>query len=159
MNLSLVLAIVLLVPGIPLAFIPVVPATLYLLIVSLGYAVLTHFERLSGVELGVLIVVTALSILVDHLAGLIGARWGGASRRAMLFGFIGAIIGVIVGGPLMSFVGLFSGIFVTEVLQLRSHLEAFQAAKGGLIGALVGYLINILLALIFFTLFIVFTIR
>lgn len=159
MPFSLIAAILLLIPGLLLAFIPVVPAILYMFVVALGYGILTHFTRLSGWEMVGLGTITALSILVDHLAGILGARWGGAGRRAMLFGFLGAVVGGLTGGPLMSFAGLFTGIFLTEVFQLRPHLEAFRAASGGVIGALVGFLVNILLSFVFFIAFVILTIH
>jgi uncharacterized protein YqgC (DUF456 family) len=159
MSLPLIFAIVLLIPGLVLAFIPVVPAILYMFAVSLGYGILTHFTRLSGWEIFILGVITALSIVVDHLAGILGARWGGAGRRAMAFGLLGAVIGGVTGGPLMSFAGLFTGIFVTEVFQLRPHLEAFRAASGGVIGALIGFGINILISFLFFITFVILTVH
>lgn len=159
MSVSLGIAILLLLPGLALVFIPVFPALPYLFVVSLIYGVMTDFSRLSGFEIVILLSISIAAIMVDQLAGVLGAKYGGATKKAMLAGFIGTIIGAIVFGPLGAFACLFLGILLAELSQFRSHAEALKAAKAGLIGSLIGYVTNICLALIFFVCFLAFTLQ
>ncbi len=159
MNTALIITILLLLPGLAMAFVPVIPALLYLFLVSLTYAILTHFTRLTGWELALLGLITVIGIAVDQLAGILGARWGGASKKALLFGLAGLVGGSVIGTPILGFVGLFAGIFLAELTEFKTHTEAFKAARGGLIGALAGYIVTILLAFLFFIAFIGLTFR
>jgi uncharacterized protein len=159
MNAGFLVALIFILPGLALVFMPVFPAVLYMFVVSALYAWLTGFVPLTGFELMILGVIAAVSIAVDQLAGILGARLGGASKRAALFGLIGAITGSIFGGPALAFAGIFLGIFVAEISQLRSHIDALRAARAGLIGALAGYVTNIILAFVFVILFLILTLR
>lgn len=158
--LPLIIAVLFLLPGLAAVFVPVLPAVPYLFVVTLIYALLTGFHPLSGSELAILGVIALVALAVDQLSGILGAKYGGATKKALLFGFIGTIVGAVVGGgPIGAFAGLFGAILVAELTQLRTHQEALKAATGGLLGVLVGYTINIVLAFTFFILFLVFALR
>ncbi|HSI20124.1 MAG TPA: DUF456 domain-containing protein [Verrucomicrobiae bacterium] len=159
MNTALVITILLLLPGLGMAFVPVIPALLYMFLVSLTYAIVTHFTRLTGWELVLLGFITVAGIAVDQLAGILGARWGGASKKAAIFGLTGMVAGTAIGTPILGFAGLFAGIFLAELTELKTHAEAFKAARGGLMGALAGYVVTIVLAFLFFITFLGLTFR
>ncbi len=150
------IAILFLIPGLVGTLYPVVPAVPYMFVVTLVYALFTQFARLAGWELAILAGLALVSFLVDQLSGILGAKYGGASKRALLFGFVGALAGTIFAGPVGGFVGVFTGIMIAELSQLRGHITALKAATGGLLGALAGMLVNIVIGLIFFVCFIVF---
>jgi uncharacterized protein len=149
------LAILLLLPGIAAAFFPVFPALLYMLIVSLIYAAATGWSRVQPGEAGFLIVLTIVSVVIDQLSGVLGARYGGASRRALGWGFLGGLIGTFTAGPVGTLLGVFTAILLAELSQMRSHIAAIRAATGGALGVLAGILITAVLATIFFIAFIV----
>lgn len=154
MSTSFIFAILFLVPGLLMVFIPVFPASIYMLAVALIYGIFSDFAALSGVEFGILAGITILSVLIDQLSGVLGAKWGGASRKAMLWGFIGVFVGSLIGGPLLGFTVLFLAILAAELTEFKSQQAALRAAKGGLIGVVIGYVTNIALAFTFFGLFI-----
>ena len=147
----------LLIPGIFLVFVPFIPAIPYMMLVALVFK-LTGTGLISYANIGVLLSLTILSVLVDWSAGLLGAKYGGAHASSLIFGLIGAIIGVFVFPPFGGIAGLFLGILVAEYRRKRDSTHAVNAASGALIGTLVGMLVNFCIALIFAILFIIFVI-
>lgn len=149
---------ILLLPGILFAFIPVIPALPYMFLVVLGYGLFDKFEHLTPTNLLILGGLALFSLLVGYLAGLLGARAGGASKKSLLYGLVGAVIGTFWFPPLGTIIGLFVGVLIGELTQLKGHLQAFRAATFSLAGTLIGIAINLLLALSFIVLFVIFAI-
>ena len=134
------------------------PGVPYLFVIALLYGLIDHFTRLSLNQLAVLGGIAVLSVVVDQLAGIIGARIGGAHGKTFFYGIAGAIVGTLIMPLFGGFVGLFIGIFVGEMHRRRTKEQALKAATVGLIGSLTGIVINIILAIVFVTLFLVFVI-
>lgn len=155
----LILALVLMAPGLLGLIIPVIPAIPYLFVITVIFGFIDKFTYLSGRELAVLGILTLLSLLVDHLSGILGAKFGGATRKAMLFGFIGALAGTFILPPFGGMPGLFFGILVGELSQYRTHRDALRAATGGVLGSLAGMTLNIAVAILYITLFIIFALH
>ena len=143
-------------PGMFMALIPMMPAIpyMFLMVGIFGYA--DRFERLTVGNMWVFAGILIASILVDYFAGIIGAKYGGASSKAMMFGFLGLIVGFLLIPPFGGFVGLFVGILIAEFIMKGDSAKAIKAATGSLIGSVSGILINTLLAIVFFGLFISF---
>ncbi|OHA15533.1 MAG: hypothetical protein A3H57_00235 [Candidatus Taylorbacteria bacterium RIFCSPLOWO2_02_FULL_43_11] len=141
--------------GLVMVFVPFVPALLYMLIVTTIFAAVGGFGVITVNNLIVLSAIVLISFLVDTLAGVIGARWGGASKKSIGFGILGLVTGLILLPPIGAIIGLFVGVFLSEI-RSKNGEGALKAASGSLIGALAGMIINFFLALTFFILFIVF---
>lgn len=145
-------------PGLLMALAPMLPAMPYMFIVAAIYGLLSGFIDFTTGNLVVLGGILIASILVDYLAGLLGAKFGGASKKSLLYGLAGLVVGFIFAPPLGGFLGLFAGILFGEfVVNGKSGAKALKAAAGSLIGSFIGFLINIALAISFFALFIIFT--
>ncbi len=154
--LLLLIAIVLMVPGLGLVLLPMVPAIPYLFLVALCFGLIDGFVHVTVFNFWILGGIVIISILIDQLAGIVGAKYGGASKKALLFGFAGGLIGTIVLPPLGGLVGIFAGILLAELLLNKSRRDAIRAATGALIGSATGLASNAFLALLFFVLFIIF---
>ena len=149
---------ILLLPGLFTVLIPMLPSLSYMLFAAGIFGLIDNFIHFSLYELGVLAAIFVLSLIVDQLAGILGAKYlGGASKRSMIAGFIGLIIGFILLPPFGGFLGLFAGVLISEfIYERKSGFVALKAARGTLLGALTGVLVNECLAIIFLALFIVF---
>lgn len=145
-----------LVPGFFMAFVPMLPALSYMFVVSLVYALFDHFLHLSYIETGILLALTALSIVVDHLAGVLGAKYGGAHGKSLLWGLAGSVIGTFIAPLLGSLAGLFIGVAIGEFRVGRTKNKALTSASGALLGSLAGIGVNVGLAVAFIILFISF---
>ncbi len=153
-----ILFTLLLIPGIIASFFPAIPGTIYMFIVAILYDAVTGFQKISGTELVVLAVIVAVAMLIDFVAGSVGASKGGANMKSILAGMVGLIFGsLFIPIPVVgSFAGFYIGVFTGEILQHHSKSKALKAAKYGLAGSLVGTVSNICLSLVFFILFIYF---
>lgn len=95
------------------------------------------FEAVGATALTVLAVLTAIGLAVDFVAGLLGAKMSGASRKALWGALIGSVVGVFFGlaglilGPLV-------GAGVGEFLARR---DLYQAGKVGL-GTFAGFIVG-----------------
>ena len=154
----LIIFFITMLPGIAGAFLPI-PGLLYMFIVAGIFGFIGHFEILSPLEMGILAVITVLSILNDYFSGILGARYGGASSRSMLFGIIGTIIGVILLPPFGGLLGVFIGIFIAEMIWKKDRVKAIKAASGGLIGSIVGMIVTLILSILFLFLFVIFGLK
>lgn len=123
-------------PGIPLMF-----ATIFI------YGLIDGFETLQPWHLAIFGALALLSIFIDYSSGLIGAKLGGASKKALMFGVVGLFIGLIAFPPLGAFAGLFLGVFIAELLQFRDHQRALKAASYSLAATVAGAIANIVIAL------------
>ena len=121
-------------PGIPIAW-------LGLFIYAIG----TGFERISVVTVIVFAALTALIMLLDFLAPILGAKKFQASKLGVLGAFIGMIIGIIFLGFWGVILGPFLGAFFFELLFARKQTKsALKAAFGTFIGYVVGALVKVI---------------
>ncbi|MGD9117036.1 MAG: DUF456 domain-containing protein [Dehalococcoidia bacterium] len=132
-------------PGIPIAW-------LGLFIYAIG----TGFERISVVTIIVFAAITALILLLDFLAPMLGARKFKASNYGMLGAFLGMIIGIIFLGFWGIILGPFVGAFLFELLFARKQTKgALKAAFGTFIGYIAGALVKVIFIFVMAGFFIV----
>ena len=148
-----VIAIALMLPGLLSVVVPVVPGVPYMFVVALLYGLLTRFVGLTGWELGGLGALAALSVAVDFFAGMLGARFGGASAKAGLWGLAGSLVGTVLLPPFGGFVGLFVGIALGELRYGKDIAKAGKAAGAGVLGSGAGMLANGLVGVAFIVAF------
>src|SRR3989338_8221393 len=145
-----------LLPGLIMAFVPMLPAFWFLFAAASVFALLDGFVHITTANLAVLAGIFALSIVVDWSAGLLGAKFGGATWKSLLYGMIGSVIGLFIFPPLGIFAGLFVGVLIGELLRKRHRTEAVKAATGALLGSVSGVVVNVCLAFVFLVAFILF---
>lgn len=148
-------AALLMIPGLVGLFIPILPGIPFMLLVAITYGAITSFTSLSGSEIGILAIIALASVAVDYLGGVLGAKFSGASAKALGAGFLGMIVGLFLLPPFGGLLGLFGGVLIAE-LRIKNRHEALRAATGSLIGSLAGITINLLLAFVFIILFLTF---
>jgi uncharacterized protein YqgC (DUF456 family) len=112
-------------PGIPLVF-----AGVFII------AWIDDFTVIGWTAVGVLAALTLIGWLVDLLAGAVGARYMGASRRSFWGATIGAIVGIFFGLPGI-ILGPFIGAVLGEVSGGRDVLESGRAGLGAWLGMVV----------------------
>ncbi|QMT30978.1 DUF456 domain-containing protein [Alysiella filiformis] len=147
MTLIIILAIVLLIlgaagtvfpalPGLPLMF-----GGAWLLAYTSDYQIIGSFSVL------ILGVVCALGMAMDFVAGVLGAKYTGASKEALWGAFFGGLAGIFLGlaglvlGPLV-------GAAIGELLAKRDILLAGKVGIGTFVGFIVGTVAKIGAALV-----------
>ena len=84
------------------------------------------FQQVGGWMLGLLAILTVLSLVVDFIATALGAQRVGASRLAL----VGAVIGTFAG-LLFGIVGIFVGPFLGALIGELIHGRGAGAQKFG----------------------------
>ena len=120
-------------PGIPIAW-------LGLFIYAIG----TGFERISLTTTIVFAALTALILLLDFLAPMLGAKKFKASALGVLGAFIGLIVGVLFLGFWGIILGPFLGAFLFELMAKKQAKGAAKAALGTVVGYLAGALVKVI---------------
>lgn len=142
--------------GIFMVFIPFLPGLFYMFVLTAVFAAMEKFQVITVGNLVIFASLVVVAFAVDSLSGLLGAKWGGASKKSMAFGIIGLLIGLVLMPPFGGIVGLFAGVLFGELYLGRKGERALKAATGSIIGSATGMLINFILALFYFILFLVF---
>lgn len=149
---------ILMIVGIPGVFVPIIPALGYMFVIALIFTFLSGFTFVTLSNVLTLAGIVVLSVLVDYLSGVLGARYGGARRQSVVWGLVGTVIGFVVFPPLGGILGLFLGVLISELVHHRTQERALRAATAGVIGSMVGIGINAVLAIVFIGLFVWFAI-
>ena len=140
------LFVVLWVLGVTLTLVPLVPATLVILLGAFLHELLLGFRELSLESWLLLGALALLATLLDNLAALVGARRYGASRAGLWGAFLGGILGLSLGAAgVLVLPFLLAWLF--EYLSGRRAEEALRAAWGTLVGLLGGVVAKVLVHL------------
>jgi|WetSurMetagenome_2_1015567.scaffolds.fasta_scaffold1015947_1 uncharacterized protein len=143
-------------PGVAGVILPGLPGIPYMLIVAILYGFITKFATLSLTDFWWLAIIAIASLLIDYLAGMLGAKFAGTSKRATLAGFIGLVLGTILLPPFGGLIFMFFSILGVELWAYgKGEKKALQSASGAVLGSLTGILLNLTLALGFIALFVI----
>lgn len=121
-------------PGIPLVF-------LGLLII----AWVDDFSIIGVTAVAILAALTLIGWLVDLLAGALGARYVGATRRSFWGATIGAIVGIFFGLPGI-ILGPFFGAVVGELSGGRDVVQSSRAGVGTWLGMVAATAVKLAIA-------------
>ena len=91
----LVIGVILIVVGLAGLLLPLLPGMPLVFLGAVAIAAADGFTRVGYFSLTVIAVLAIIASVLDHVAGVLGAKRGGASR----WGMVGAVIGLIVGLP------------------------------------------------------------
>jgi len=144
-SLYYVIAGVLIVVGLLGTILPVLPGLPVMFAGMLLAAWAGGFERIGAGTLTALGLLVLLSMVVDLLSSLYGAKRSGASNKGLWGAGLGGFAGIFFGIP-----GLVAGPFLGASLGEMAHGRAWRdASKVGLgtwLGILVGALLKLMLA-------------
>ena len=135
-------AVVPVLPGIPLIF--------------GGIWLIAAVDRYRHVGLWLLLGIAAVGVIgltMDLLAGALGVKRVGASRRAVWGALAGTVIGLFFGLPGL-LVGPFLGAVVGEFTAGNSVLRATEVGVGAWLGLIFGTIVKLVASLIMVALFV-----
>lgn len=131
------MAVVLIIAGFAGIVLPVLPGAVLLMAGFFLGAWAENFAYVGPLTLTVLAFLTALTYVIDFLAGAVGAKRFGASRRAAFGAAVGALVGIFFGIP-----GIVIGPFVGAVIGELTVKNDLQAAGMAGIGTWLGMVIG-----------------
>jgi uncharacterized protein YqgC (DUF456 family) len=130
-------AAVLILAGIAGTILPAIPGIPLVFCGMLLAAWADHFAHAGAVTLFVLGTLTVLSLIVDFVAGVLGAKRVGASRQAVIGAALGTLVGLFFGIPGL-LLGPFAGALAGELLAGGGLRKATGVGVGAWVGFLVG---------------------
>ncbi len=148
------LSAALIVIGVAGTVLPALPGTVLVLAGIVLGAWIDDFTRVGTPTLIAVSVLTVLSLVLDYVAGLLGAKRAGASRRAVIGAALGTVVGLfmgIVGVLFMPLVGAAAG----EYLALRDQRRALHVGVATWLGIMVGLIAKVVIAFVMIGIFIV----
>jgi uncharacterized protein YqgC (DUF456 family) len=137
------LAVALMVVGVVGTIIPILPGLFLIWLTVLGYAVREGFAAIDWVTFSILTLIALVAGTADIWLSALGAKTSGASRRAMFLGFIGSIVGLVLGtlipipifGNLIgSVLGYAVGLLLGQDHKYQDWRMAIKASLGGVAG-------------------------
>ena len=133
----LVLAVVLVVIGFAGLVLPVLPGSLFIFTGLVLAAWAEGFAHVGWITISILALLTVLATAVDFLAGALGAKRFGASKRAIAGAALGATVGIFFGIPGI-IIGPFAGAILGELTVKKDFGAAGRAGIGTWLGLLLG---------------------
>ena|SRR3989344_5825592 len=146
MTFLVILGIVLLVIGLIGVLAPFLPGVPLAWLGMMLYAYGTHFRIISKTAVLVFFVLSVLSIALEFILPLLGAKSYKASKQGM----IGAMIGLIVGPILFNVVGLILGPLVGAIIGeflAGKHKDPLKAGWGVFVGFMLSLVLKFVLVL------------
>lgn len=131
------IALLIMLIGIIGSIIPAIPSTTLVLLAAVVHKLWFGAASLGIAPLVALILLTAITLILDYVATMVGAKKLGGSW----WGISGACLGALAGAFIpIFFVGIFIGTFAGAVcFEMFGGRELKEAARAGL-GALIGLL-------------------
>jgi uncharacterized protein len=134
---GLSLALLVMFVGLAGSVLPGIPSTPLVMLAAIGHRL--YFGQASVGNGGLVILggLMVLSLVMDYVASMLGAKKLGATWR----GVLGAVVGALVGfffGPVGIILGPFLGAMALEMAGGREWKEASRAGLGAVLGLFVG---------------------
>lgn len=146
----LVLCLLVMLVGLAGTILPLIPGLPIMWLAALGYGWHTGWRDYGFTALLVTGLGVVLSLAVDQLAAVIGAKKFGAGRAGLIGSVVGALAGLFFFSLPGLILGTFGGAFMAEMIFSRRDLRgALAAGTGALLGFLAGSLFKFMLGLVF----------
>ena len=136
---GLVITLLVMCLGLAGSILPGVPSTPLVLLAAIGHKLYFGAASADWWVIGILAVLTALSLVMDYLASVYGAKKLGATWRGAIGAVVGGLIGLFFNLPGV-LLGPFVGATLFEMVGGRSFKESSRAGVGATIGLLAGAL-------------------
>ncbi|MEO8428592.1 MAG: DUF456 domain-containing protein [Verrucomicrobiota bacterium] len=149
---GLSLALIVMCVGLVGSILPGIPGTPLVLLAAIGHRLYFGEHGASLWIFGILLGLTLLSIAIDYLASMYGAKKLGATGRGIFGAVVGGIIGLFFSLPGI-ILGPFLGALAFELAGGRQLKDASLAGVGAVLGLLGGALGKLLCCLMMITAF------
>ncbi|HEX3012383.1 MAG TPA: DUF456 domain-containing protein [Syntrophomonadaceae bacterium] len=145
--LIIIIVIALLLTGIAGTVIPFIPGVPLVFIGIAAYGWYEGFHLITPKYLAVIASLTVLSMIMDYVSSLLGAKFFGSSKKGTLGALIGTFLGLFFFPPLGIFVGPLAGAVIGEILAGSDVNKAFKVGLGTAAGLFSGMIFNLVLVI------------
>ncbi len=144
----LILCFLIMLAGLAGTILPVLPGIPIIWAAFLGYGWYDGWAHYGLVTMVVTGLVVALSVAVDQLASVMGAKKFGATRAGMIGSVVGAILGLIIFNVIGLILGTFLGALGAEMaFSGRNFKQSMASGAGALVGFLAGSLFKFMVGM------------
>lgn len=138
--------------------IPGLPASPLILIGAVIYGFGFGFGKIGLTIYIILCILTVLSLIIEYIGSMIGAKGFGATKFGIIGAILGLIIGFIVGSIWGIIIGPFIGAFLGELIRTKQWRESAKAGMGATLGLMGGVMLRfpicvVMIALIIWRIF------
>ena len=143
----IVLGVVLIIAGLAGTIHPAIPGLPMMFAGTISLAYAHDFHYVGTITIVIAAVIMVIGMAMDFVAGLLGAKMTGASKKALWGAFIGGLLGMfwipigIIFGPLV-------GAAIGEYIEVKDSYKAGKVGVGTFVGFIVGTVAKIGCALV-----------
>ncbi|TES93536.1 MAG: DUF456 domain-containing protein [Candidatus Cloacimonadota bacterium] len=137
-----IVTIFLIVSGFIGIIIPGLPAAPLILLGSIIYGFGFGFERIGLTIYIILCILATISLVIDYLGSIIGAKKLGASKFGIIGAILGLFIGFFIGNIWGLLIGPFVGAFLGELITKKRPKESLKAGLGAALGFMGGFFLR-----------------
>ncbi|QEK11780.1 DUF456 domain-containing protein [Crassaminicella thermophila] len=149
-----VIVIIFMIIGLIGVFIPGLPGNGLIFLSTLGYGLLTKFEKISMSMIIFFGILTMLAFLFDYAASILGAKKFGATKAGIIGGVLGGLSGILVFSLPGLLIGQFLGTLIGELYYGKALNVSIKSGFGTIIGYVLGVIVNTTIGLTIIGLFI-----
>ncbi|MEM7112984.1 MAG: DUF456 domain-containing protein [Chloroflexota bacterium] len=120
--------------GIVGIIIPIIPGMILVWLSALVFVLFTGFNVLPLSAFVIITLIAAITGTAEFWLSAWGAKKGGASKRSLLWGIAGSLVGTFIFPLVGTIIGYAVGILLSEYQQQADWEAAFRASVGGVAG-------------------------
>lgn len=146
-TLIIIILILLLLAGMAGTVVPFIPGIPLMFIGIAAYGWYDNFQTIDAQYLIVLACLTLLSVFMDYLSTMLGAKYFGSTKQGTWGALIGTVIGLFLFPPIGIIAGPFVGAIIGESMAGKDSRAALKVALGTVAGLFTGMIFNVILAI------------
>jgi uncharacterized protein YqgC (DUF456 family) len=146
-TLIIIVVILLLLAGMAGTVVPFIPGIPLMFIGIAAYGWYDNFQTIDAQYLIVLACLTLLSVFMDYLSTMLGAKYFGSTKQGTWGALIGTVIGLFLFPPIGIIAGPFVGAIIGESMAGKDSRAALKVALGTVAGLFTGMIFNVILAI------------
>lgn len=150
---GLCLALLIMLVGVAGCLIPVLPGTPIVLAAAVGHRLWFGDTGPSMRVLIILTILTIISLILDQLASMVGAKKLGATWKGVTGAVVGGLVGLFFSIPGI-LLGPFIGATLFELFGDREFRDALKAGAGATIGLLCGVVGKVAISVVMMMMFV-----
>jgi len=146
--LAAVIAVILVFVGFAGTILPLLPGIPLIFLAIAGYGWYEGFKAITVEYLLVMAGLTVLSVIVDYVSSVLGARYFGSSKKGMWGALLGTFIGIFLFPPVGILLGPWLGAVIGEYFEQHDINKAMKVGIGTVVGLFSGMIFKIMVGLV-----------
>jgi len=152
---ALIIVMILLLLGIGGTILPLLPGIPLMFVSIAAYGWYEGFNTITPKYVCILAALTVISLIVDYLSTVLGAKYFGSSKKGMWGALLGTFIGLFLFPPLGLLLGPFLGAMIGEYIEIQDVEKAVKIGVGTVVGLFSGMVFKLVLAIGMFVSFLI----